>query len=353
MFCKNCGAKISKLDNKCPNCGYDEKKDATNEKLNDDQILITKDETKKLGYIQLSFYVIILLLGVVLFFLPVFRFNLKSLEDFNNLDIQDMEQMFGKKSVSFSYYDETVRLFKNITAENSQINIHQIFSSLYGLILGLLIIIFSIIYGVYGLIKSLRCINMTDKYRIQYFLRFNKYPKDPILETPSYFFVVAPFLFSFFDGFFAFCSDISSRNMMRQNFFDFSNFATLYVAVPVLLLGFFALKVYASKHEQNLKKEIIKRRKEKKDSNKKKNEEAHQRKKDNKKEDAENNSTNKEKTIDVTQSANSSISSQEFIVSNHNTEQSFDELKKYKDLLDAGIITQEEFDAKKKQLLGL
>lgn len=30
-----------------------------------------------------------------------------------------------------------------------------------------------------------------------------------------------------------------------------------------------------------------------------------------------------------------------------------DELKKFKDLLDCGIITQEEFDAKKKQLLGL
>ena len=30
-----------------------------------------------------------------------------------------------------------------------------------------------------------------------------------------------------------------------------------------------------------------------------------------------------------------------------------EELKKYKDLLDAGVITQEEFDAKKKQLLGL
>jgi hypothetical protein len=30
-----------------------------------------------------------------------------------------------------------------------------------------------------------------------------------------------------------------------------------------------------------------------------------------------------------------------------------DELKKYKDLLDMGVITQEEFDAKKKQLLGL
>lgn len=30
-----------------------------------------------------------------------------------------------------------------------------------------------------------------------------------------------------------------------------------------------------------------------------------------------------------------------------------DELKKFKELLDSGIITQEEFDAKKKQLLGL
>ena len=30
-----------------------------------------------------------------------------------------------------------------------------------------------------------------------------------------------------------------------------------------------------------------------------------------------------------------------------------DELKKFKELLDSGIISQEEFDAKKKQLLGL
>ena len=30
-----------------------------------------------------------------------------------------------------------------------------------------------------------------------------------------------------------------------------------------------------------------------------------------------------------------------------------DEIKKFKELFDMGIITQEEFDAKKKQLLGL
>ena len=30
-----------------------------------------------------------------------------------------------------------------------------------------------------------------------------------------------------------------------------------------------------------------------------------------------------------------------------------DEIKKYKDLFDSGIITQEEFDAKRKQLLNI
>ncbi len=36
-----------------------------------------------------------------------------------------------------------------------------------------------------------------------------------------------------------------------------------------------------------------------------------------------------------------------------NSQSSADELMKYKSLLDSGVITQEEFDAKKKQLLGL
>ena len=39
--------------------------------------------------------------------------------------------------------------------------------------------------------------------------------------------------------------------------------------------------------------------------------------------------------------------------SNNPAATSADELKKYKDLLDSGVITQEELDAKKKQLLGL
>ncbi len=44
---------------------------------------------------------------------------------------------------------------------------------------------------------------------------------------------------------------------------------------------------------------------------------------------------------------------QKTVINNIQETTSADELKKYKDLLDAGAITQEEFDAKKKQLLGL
>ena len=36
-----------------------------------------------------------------------------------------------------------------------------------------------------------------------------------------------------------------------------------------------------------------------------------------------------------------------------NTISAADEIRKYKELLDEGIITQEEYDAKRKQLLGL
>ena len=39
-------------------------------------------------------------------------------------------------------------------------------------------------------------------------------------------------------------------------------------------------------------------------------------------------------------------------IANHNSDDT-ETLRKYKDLLDTGVISQEEFDAKKKQLLGL
>lgn len=45
--------------------------------------------------------------------------------------------------------------------------------------------------------------------------------------------------------------------------------------------------------------------------------------------------------------------SNETIIKQEIPQSNADELKKFKDLLDSGVITQEEFDQKKKQLLGL
>lgn len=45
--------------------------------------------------------------------------------------------------------------------------------------------------------------------------------------------------------------------------------------------------------------------------------------------------------------------SKESVIKQEIPQSNADELKKYKELFDSGIITQEEFDAKKKQLLGL
>ena len=47
------------------------------------------------------------------------------------------------------------------------------------------------------------------------------------------------------------------------------------------------------------------------------------------------------------------IDCEDLIPAKGNNDNKFDEVKKFKELLDSGIITQEEFDAKKKQLLGL
>lgn len=55
------------------------------------------------------------------------------------------------------------------------------------------------------------------------------------------------------------------------------------------------------------------------------------------------------KLLSIRQSKNSNASNQVVL----NNQSNADELKKYKELLDGGVITQEEFDAKKKQLLGL
>ncbi len=54
-----------------------------------------------------------------------------------------------------------------------------------------------------------------------------------------------------------------------------------------------------------------------------------------------------------TNNSNSETNSTDFIPKSVPINSSADEIKKYKELFDQGVITEEEYEAKKKQLLGL
>ncbi len=58
---------------------------------------------------------------------------------------------------------------------------------------------------------------------------------------------------------------------------------------------------------------------------------------------------NSKKTNDTNNQSNST----DFIPKSVSTNSNADEIKKYKELFDQGIISEEEYEAKKKQLLGL
>lgn len=60
-------------------------------------------------------------------------------------------------------------------------------------------------------------------------------------------------------------------------------------------------------------------------------------------------------STDIRKLSKEEFESEKSAISNtsHSNISTADELKKFKELLDMGVITQEEFDAKKKQLLGL
>ena len=59
----------------------------------------------------------------------------------------------------------------------------------------------------------------------------------------------------------------------------------------------------------------------------------------------------KEKNFEIFMASIKLYNMQNRASSNHQNNNSIDEIKKYKQLLDEGIITQEEFEAKKKELL--
>ena len=316
----------------CPNCGYNERKDiSVNSNISDDKIFITIEEARKLELIKLGLSVLIVVLGLLLLFLPIFEISIDSFEDILNMNAEDFEALMQNEGeLKFSYYNEAKLVFEQIFEKDSSVNLHDVlFSSLVVFLALIILFVVWIIVGCIGIIKSIIALLDIKKTRIAYFMRAEKYPKESMLDLRSHIDVVLFVIFVSVDSYMAFGSDIVYRKLVPMGLFDFSNFSLLFIPIIIIAVAFFVFKFWAEKFDVIVRKNISQRRKAKKEENKKENEEAHQR-----------NVKQKEIQQTTKKSENQSASVAE-------------EIKKYAVLLEEGIITQEEFDQKKKELLRL
>ncbi len=286
MFCKNCGTKMGN-EKICPNCGYNEKKDISiNSNFNESKLFINAEEAKKLELTKVAVNALVVILGLVLLFLPIFQSPLNDLQDFLNMDLEDFESMLKNDGlIRFSYYEEAKLVFNQVFDKNSSVNLYELFlSPLFGLWLLIVCFIYWIISGSVAIIKSLLALQDIDRLRISYFMRFEKYQKDPILQLRGNFDIVIFFIATVFDGFLAYGTKSIHRKMIARGVFNFSNFSPFFILAVLIVIAFFGLKFWYNNYDEELKKNIAKRRKQRKEQNKKENEEAHKRNLERKKE---------------------------------------------------------------------
>ena len=225
MFCKNCGKQIPKGEKKCPNCGYNEANNQSSvQKLNSNQILISAQESKKLELVNLGLHIIALLLGLILLFFPLFEMQVQSEDDLAHIELDELGELLENDGiVKFSYFNETVRIIKQITAKNSTVPFRDVFFSTFlGYILLMAELIVLICFGIRGITKSVNAIMDIEKTRTAHFLRIGKYPKDAILETRSFSDLVFVVLIAVMDVLFVFGNGVVSRKMIPRKGFDLS-----------------------------------------------------------------------------------------------------------------------------------
>ena len=369
MFCRACGSDIGNAK-KCPNCGYNANKDASlNPQVKEDKILVTVDEVKKFELLKIGLYALVLILGLSLLFLPICKASEpESLEELVIL-VAKVEE---KGNANFSYYDETVMIFEQLFNEYSTISLHTLFNSNMWFF-GILIVFFItfVVQGLCGIIKSVKAINNAEKTRIAYSLHVDAFPKGKVIEVPLLLNVWIAMIGVVWDRWNPFGKKILCRSFGSPSFFDFSNCLPGFWMIILLFVGILALKIYINGVDTVAQKTVSIRRKQRRERNKEENQKAHQKYLERQKEkeakqfaqeknsnDREDASTTKqeetnnqiETTFNETKVENDKAS---VPTSANSNVSSADELLKYKSLLDQGIITQEEFDAKKKQLLGL
>ena len=343
------------------------------EPLQEDQILIKTEEVKSLELAKIRFFAVIAIIGLFLLFVPLYKpsFGVKSFEDAvepyvsfffgtssqaskKNYDVylsaedaEKVEYLFEiKAKETYSYWDEAVYAFGQMFLKQSPINLYDIFTSALGFFWLIIVLLIScIIQGVFEITKSVRNLIYVEKTRMKYAMHIEKDRKQDLIKAHQVYHVLIAAGCILVDRWIPFGGKILERRLGVEHFFSFSNcLLTFWIAIALVIV-LFALKFDKEVLDLRIKDEISKRWKQRK--NKQDNERARQKKQERQKDMAEIKHENND-TIPKENERKSVLASN---VDDHTS--SADELVKYKSLLEQGIITQEEFDGKKKQLLGL
>ena len=355
-----------------------------NHPLQEDEILIKTEEVKSFELAKIKFYAVFVIIGLFLLFVPVFKpFMMenppsfeKTVEEFvdplasfflgkstqestknydsflSDEDAKKAEYLFEiQEKETYSYWDEIVYVSGQLFLKQSPVNLYDIFTSALGFFwLVIVLCVVLIVQGIRGIVKSVRNINCIEKTRMEYAMRIEKNRKQDLIKLHKVYHVWLLAACVLIDRWIPFGGKLSVRRLGVDRFFNFSNCLLTFWIALVLFIVLFVVKFNTEVLDLRVKDEVSKRWKQRK--NKQDNERARQKKQ--KEQRAE-----QSKQMDFSSEGKNIVgitneqSKNEVALASNEAAEGVDELLKYKSLLNEGIITPEEFDAKKKQLLGL
>lgn len=271
MFCRNCGTKIEE-DGICPNCGYSDRVGGNvNNKIKEEDLFITFEETKKIAFSRLVASIILLIIGIYFIFVPMFVYEPTSIEDITWNDLGALLENDGK--LNFSYFDEIKLIVTQITSEGSSLNFSDVVKSPLILFIFIIIFIIEIVcIGVKSLIESADDMMDINRLRIKYNQRIINKPKENIVKKIyGGWDVITVLVAVILDGFIGIGGTVVYRHMLERGFLNFANFNFLFVILILLIATFLAVKIHYSTLGDIIKENVSKRIKKKKAQTKAKN----------------------------------------------------------------------------------
>lgn len=311
--------------------------------------------------------IIVVLLGLCILFLPIFKSPLLYKNDPKDADLEYLSLLLedalkGKSKKSFSEANEMGLIFKQMGKDGVDMRFGDLFKTSIGAYwVMILLTLATIASGTYGIVKSSMALANIEETRLKRHKNHEKFPEHPIVNPYGFFEFALVIVFVLIDGFTSMGSDLVVRRLPRGDLFalNVSRFAWPFLIVLLLAIAYVVVNIKTRMLDSVIKAQIPIRRKARKAENRRQNEASQRKNLEKKMAAAQSVATAptqpKEGSTSPEQTSNKPITppAAEQTSRTHAVASPIEEIKQYKELLDSGIITEEEFNTKKKQLMGL